>query len=110
MEQKNYFISVAEPWDFKGLDGANIIRGQILSIKSKQCLVFKSNNIMEFGIVKGNFLILSSRHYDVDYFNLNDKNLTFNGGVLLNEYDENLSEKELKENSKFVIIGSIHEE
>ncbi len=30
MENKSYYISVGEPWDFVGPDGKNIIKGEIL--------------------------------------------------------------------------------
>ena len=109
MKQEKYFITVSEPWDFESSDGQNIIRGNILSIKNNQCIVFKSNNDLQFNDVKGNILILFPRHYGYDFSNFYNEIIAFNGGLLLTEYDENLSEKELEENSKFVIIGSIRE-
>jgi len=44
MKNEKYFISVGEPWDFENQEGQNIIKGNILNVKSNQCLVFKSNH------------------------------------------------------------------
>lgn len=41
MTKERYFISVGEPWDFISPDGQNIVRGNIISVKSNQLLVFK---------------------------------------------------------------------
>lgn len=106
MKNEKYIISVAEPWDFESPDGQNIISGKIISVKSNQCLIFRSNYNLKFGDVTGDILILFPRHYGFDFSDLEDKRLAFNGGLLLKEYNENLSEKKLEENSKFVIIGS----
>ncbi|GHT79673.1 hypothetical protein AGMMS50262_23640 [Bacteroidia bacterium] len=110
MKNEKYFISVAEPWDFESPDGQNKVRGSIVSVKSNQCLVFKSNYDLKFGDVTGDILVLFPRHYGIDFSDLGDKRLAFNGGLLLKKYNENLSEKELEENSKFVIIGSFRKE
>jgi hypothetical protein len=110
MKTEKFSISVAEPWDFQSQDGQNKIKGKILSIKSNQCLIFRSNYDLIFGDIRGDILVLFPRHYGVDFSDLEDKRLAFNGGLLLKEYNENLSEKELEENSKFVIIGSITKE
>lgn len=109
MKEEKYFITVSEPWNFGSSDGQNIIRGSILSIKSNQCIVFKSNNDLQFDDVKGNILILTPRHYGYNFSNFQNEIIAFNGSVLLGEYSEHLSENELRENAKFVIIGSIRE-
>jgi len=110
MKKEKYSILVSEPWDFESPDGQNIVRGNILSVKSNQCLVFKANHYLKFDSIESNILILSPRHYGIDFSNLNDKRLTFNGSLLFKDYDESLSEKELQENTRFVIIGSIRKE
>jgi hypothetical protein len=107
MEEEKYFITVSEPWDFESSDGQNIIKGSILSIKSSQCIVFRSNNYLQFDDVKGNILILTQRHYGYDFSNFKNEIIAFNGGVLLGEYNEELSESQLREKTKFVIIGSM---
>jgi hypothetical protein len=104
-----YIISVGEPWDFKTSDGQNIIKGAILKILSKACLVFKSNSIINIHGLKGDILILTSRSVVSNFYDLKNTIdlVTINGGLLLNEYNENTSEQILKENSKFIIIGTI---
>lgn len=106
----NYFISVGEPWEFESHDGQNIIKGSILSVKSNQCLVFKSNHCLKFGEFEGDILILTPRHNGNDFSNLKSELVVVNGSLLLNEYNTKLSDKELKENAKFEIIGSISKE
>jgi hypothetical protein len=107
MEQIKYVISVAEPWDFESPDGQNVIKGTILSKKSNQCLIFKSNHYLQFNDIKGNILILTPRYYGCDFSNFQNDTIAFNGSILLREYDEQLSENSLQENAKFVIIGAI---
>jgi hypothetical protein len=110
MKEEKYFITVSEPWNFESSDGQNIIKGNILSIKSNQCIVFKSNCYLQFDEVKGNILILTPRHYGYDFSKFQDEIIVFNGSILLREYNEQLSENELRGSSKFVIIGSIRKE
>jgi hypothetical protein len=110
MKHENYFISVGEPWDFESEDGQNIIRGSIISMKSNQCLVFKMNYNLQFGEVKGDILILTPRHKGNDFSVLQNELVVVNGSLLLNEYKTEFSEKELQENAKFEIIGSIRKE
>jgi len=107
MKFKEYFISVGEPWDFESQDGQNIIKGNILSVKSKLCIVFKSNYCLTFGEFKGDILILNPRHKDNDFSDLTDELVIVNGSLLIIEYNDELKEKELHDNAKFVIVGSI---
>lgn len=106
MKHEKYFISVGEPWDFESEDGQNIIRGNIVSIKSNQCLVFKTNYSLQFGEAKGDILILTPRHKGNDFSDLQNELVVVNGSLLLTEYTKELSEKELQENA----IGSIKNE
>ena len=110
MEQEKYFISVSEPWDFESKDGQNVIRGNILNIRGNQCLVFKSNHYLKFDDIEGNVLILTPRHQGNDFSELNNEFVVVNGSILVGEYNEGLSEKDLQSNSKFKIIGSIRKE
>ena len=65
---------------------------------------------MQFDGVKGFVLILIPRHCGHDFSKLQDEIIVFNGSILLREYSEQLSEKELRKDSKFVIIGSLRRE
>jgi len=112
MSKNNYYISVGEPWDFNSPDGENIIRGIILKIISATCLVFRTNYHLDFEGVKGDKLILSPRHVENNFYELDKGSslITVNGGLLFKDYDDNLSEEELRNNSKFAIIGSIQKD
>jgi hypothetical protein len=110
MEKEKYVISVGEPWNFESIDGQNIIKGIVLEILNDKCLIFKANNCLEFNQAVGNVLILSPRCKDENFNNLSNKSVTINGGLLLIDYNKDLIENELKNNSKFVIIGSISRE
>lgn len=107
MEQEEYYISVGEPWDFESQDGQNVIKGRIISFRSNDCIVFKSNYCLNFDDVRGDVLILTPRHREHDFSDLINGMVVINGGVLLEEYNENLDEEKLKESMKFKIIGSI---
>ncbi|MCR8640340.1 hypothetical protein [Leptospira interrogans] len=109
MKEKSYYISVGEPWDFVGPDGKNLINGKVLKKISPTCLVFKTNYLLEYEGSKSNILILSPRHYDSNFDDLNKEGdlVTINGGILFNKYSDNLTENELKNTAKFFVIGSI---
>jgi len=109
MGQNEYFISVGEPWDFNSPDGQNIINGVIVKILSATCLVFKANYILDFDGTLGNFFVLYPRHAESNFNKLKDGMgyVTINGNILLEKYDENMNENYLKEQSKFVTVGSI---
>lgn len=107
IQEEKYFISVGEPWDFESPDGQNIIKGNILSIKSNQCVVFKAYHYLKFGNIDGDILVLTPRHQGNNFSDLTNELIVVNGSILLKKYDDALSEKELNENAKFVMIGSI---
>lgn len=110
MAQEKYSILIGEPWNFESLDGQNVIRGEIIK-KSNQFLIFKSNHSLIFDKFEGNILVLTPRHYGIDFSDINNERLSFNGGLLLlKEYDEKLNQEELQYNSKFVIIGSFRKD
>jgi hypothetical protein len=110
MKKEKYFISVGEPWDFESPDGKNIIKGSIINSLSSNCLVFKADHDLKFGELSGTILILTPRHQDNNFSDLRDKLIVVNGSLLLKEYNQELSEQELKDNSKFEIVGSIRKE
>ena len=64
---------------------------------------------MNFDDVRGDILILTPRYREHDFSDLISGMVVINGGVLLEEYNENLDEEKLKERMKFKIIGSIRE-
>lgn len=109
MKTKKYYISVGEPWDFNSPDGQNIINGIIVKILSATCLIFKANYVLDFKGHFGDIFILYPRHSESDFDNLkNETNyITINGNLLIGDFNESMSEKELKEKSEFVLIGSI---
>ncbi|EKT87845.1 hypothetical protein [Leptospira santarosai] len=109
MENKSYYISVGEPWDFVGPDGKNIIKGEILKVFDINCVLFKANHKLRIKDVEGDLLILSSRYKKDDHFNGNDNKLdwTINVGLILTNNYEEMNKDDLKEKSKFVIIGSL---
>lgn len=110
MKDYSYCISVGEPWDFESRDGQNVIRGSILGIKNNQCLVFKSNNCLTIGQIKGDVLILTPRHKGNDFSDLQNELVVVNGSILQREYNNALSEQEFQENAMFAIVGSIRRE
>lgn len=109
MEHRKYLISVGEPWDFNSPDGQNIINGVIFKILSDTCLIFKANYTLNLKEVSGKLLILYPRYAESNFSNLQngDGYVPINGNILLKEYNESMNEDFLKDNSKFVIIGSI---
>ena len=104
---KTYTITIAEPWDFESPDGENIIRGIILSIVNSYLLVYKANYLLNFEGVSGDILILSPRLKDENFENITTKGIDVNGGLFLDDYNKNFEESKLKENNKFVLIGTL---
>lgn len=105
--KKTYTITIAEPWDFESPDGKNIIKGIILSIVNSYLLVFKANYLLNFDGISGDILILSPRFKDGNFENNATKEIDVNGGLLLDNYSKSHEESKLKENSKFVLIGTL---
>ena len=107
MEENNYYISVGEPWDFKSQDGPNIIKGNILKALSNRCVLFRTNFYLDIENIKSNILVLSPRNREIDFNNLDQGFVSINAGLLFPEFSIESNEKELKQNSKFIIIGSL---
>jgi RNase P/RNase MRP subunit p29 len=107
MEKKIYTLSVAEPWDFESPDGQNLIKGKIIKILTNQCVIFQTSHTLNFDNYTNNILVLTLRNNDVNFSELSNKRVLVNGNLLLEEYSDKLKENELKEKSKFIIIGSI---
>lgn len=109
MKSKKYYISVGEPWDFNSPDGQNIINGVIIKILSSTCLIFKANYVLNFKGHLGDVFVLYPRHLESDFSDLESKKdyITINGNMLIANFEESMGEKELKEKSEFVLVGSI---
>lgn len=110
MKEVEYCISVGEPWDFSGPDGQNIIKGTILKKINSNLLIFKSTFLQILpNNLEGNIFLLTPRYQNDEFSNSLKKlsYITVNVALLRVEYSDKLTEQELKENSSFVIIGSI---
>lgn len=107
IDKEKYVVTVAEPWDFESPDGKNIIGGVVLSIVNSHLLVFKSNYILNFGGVSGDVLILSPRFNGGNFDNIRTEEIDVNGGLFLDDYSNGVEESKLKENCKFVLIGTL---
>lgn len=105
--KKKYTITIAEPWDFESPDGKNIIRGTILSIVNSCLLVFKANYLLNFDGISGDILILSTRLKDGNFENIATKEVDVNGGLFLIDYNDQMEKGKLKDNCKFVLIGTL---
>lgn len=105
---KEYIVIVSEPWDFVGPDGKNRIKGKIINTIPPECIVFRCNKKISSDGKEGDILILKTRYYKESIELLyTEEYLTINGGLLLTEYDENMTSEELEQNSLFAIIGSL---
>jgi len=107
MQHKTYSISIGEPWDFTSPDGDNIINCLIIRVLSSKCLLFRANYTLDFDGVSGDILILSPRFNDGNFENIVTEEIDVNGGLFLGDYEKKIEESKLKENSKFVLIGSL---
>lgn len=109
MKLDKTYISVGEPWDFTSPDGDNIINGHVIKIINSTCLVFKANYTLNFLQHSGNIFVLFPRYTGEDFYELQNGGnyITVNGKVLIESYTEDMTETQLKEKSKFVIIGCI---
>jgi len=108
MGSVNYYISVGEPWDFTGPDGENIIKGKLLKVLSKDCIIFQSNYEIEIDGVKGDNFVLQSRYNDSNFNTINKEgSWTVGVGILLTNTFNEMNCKELEKNSKYVIIGAL---
>lgn len=109
METVKYKIIVSEPWNYDGPDGQNLIVGEILKPLSSNCIVFLSNNLIEFGNQKGRILVLRSRYKEGLLERSGKYRGTVNGGLLLPENFEGKDEKYLEEHCEFVLTGTLEE-
>lgn len=108
MNKDGYYISVSDPWDFVGPDGKNILKGVLMKIISKDCVIFKSNSLIEIDKVKGDIFVLLSRHQGNHFNKIADKGFwTIGVGLLLTNSYEGMDKDQLEQNSKYVIIGTL---
>jgi hypothetical protein len=106
MIYRNYNLLIAEPWDFESPDGKNIIKGGIMDLVSKKCIIYKMNCSLTFGETRNDILVLFPRHQNIDFSDLDDKRLAVNCAILSNEIALTSDENTLAHNSKFVLIAS----
>ena len=100
----HYKIIVSEPWDYTNANGENIISGTVTDIVEDTCLIFVSDAPVILRKATGTTFVLFPRHKD-------DPRLfasIFNIGLLYTDYAKGMSISFLKDNSEFVIIGSLH--
>lgn len=113
IEQKKYFISIGEPWDFEGPDGQNKIIGIVIKEISENALIFKSDKIQTFKEGTGNIFLLLSRYNDEVLIKKNSKGnneyIGTVGGSLINAKDYlNKERKALEKEGTYVFIGGIN--
>jgi len=105
---KKYKITIGEPWNFEGPDGQNLIKGTVLKYLDNRNIIFKSNYPITLQNETGDLFILSFRFRDKDVSHLKDKPV--NGGLILSDHIDGLSAEEIKQKSKFVLIGTLIED
>lgn len=105
-----YKLTVSDPWDFEGPSGKNFIVGEIVKILSSICVIFKSESLLSFDGHSGKLLILKSRYDDQHLTQENNYEGTVGGALLLTEKYKDFDEKELENNSKYVLIGKLEKE
>jgi hypothetical protein len=108
--KSKYRITVSDPWDFEGPSGENVIVGEIVRILSSICVIFKSDTLLNFDGRSGKLLILKSRYAGQNLAKENGYEGTVGGAFLLTEKYEDFDEKELEDNSKYVLIGRLEKE
>lgn len=108
-ENKNYYISVSDPWNFIGDDGKNITHGSIAKIINDRCLVFHLNHNVEIDGYLGDILVLKPRYTEDSFARIEEKTTITVNGCLMSEYREEMTESDLMKMSKFKIIGSLRQ-
>ena len=106
IQDKKFEISIDELWDYKGTDGTNIVKGRIISIKAKKCVVFKSNHLVEIEGVSSDILVLTIRYYGDDFSDLSKLNIV-NGHLLNISYNDNMTADDLLANYTKGFIGGL---
>ena len=99
----HYEIIVSEPWDYTNADGENIISGTVTDIVEDACLIFVSDTSVVLRKATGTTFVLFPRHKDDPHLFAS----VFNIGLLHTDYTKGMSLSFLKDNSEFVIIGSL---
>ena len=100
----HYEIIVSEPWGYTNADGENVISGTVTDVVEDVCLIFVSDAPVILGKATGTTFVLFPRHRD-------DPRLfasIFNIGLLHTDYTKGMPLSFLKDDSEFVIIGSLH--
>ena len=109
-------IYVGEPWDFRGPDGRNKIKGEVVFEINEDTLIFKSTKKQKFLEGKGNLFLLLARHVGVHLINSDRENKnryfgSFGAGLLKDNTEyKNKTKEELEKESKYVFIGSFKQD
>lgn len=101
-------LIVSEPWDFIGPHGGNELHGRVVKRIDFKTLLFKADDEVSLKGCAGTYWLLTTRYIDQS-FERKPYIGTVNGSLLsiLPSDDDDLSE--LKRNSVFAVIGSLHE-
>ena len=105
-------ISIGEPWDFKGPDGRNKMKGKVIFEVNNRAVIFKSTKKQKFIEGKGNLFLCLARYVGDDLVCFNNKKEkfysgTFGAGLLKDDADyKNKTKEQLEKESKYVFIGS----
>lgn len=94
----HYEIIVSEPWAYTNADGENVIPGTVTDVVEDVCLIFVSDAPVILGKATGTTFVLFPRLFAS----------IFNIGLLHTDYTKGMSLSFLKDDSEFVIIGSLH--
>lgn len=104
--KKTYRLTVSEPWDFITESNGNVLSGCVIKVFDSENLLFRADEDISIGGLRGRLLILSTRYPD-ESFETEPISGIVNGGLVKREYFESLSVKELKDQSEFVLIGTL---
>lgn len=99
-------IIISEPWDFKSVDGNNILDGDIIRKYDSGDYLFKSTSEVEINSFKGQYFYLS-RRFKNDIKELFDKEnpITVNGGILTDELCLWDDAQSVETKARFAFIG-----
>ena len=107
--KKGYYITVSEPWDFKGPDGLNIIKGHIVEVIDNLNLIYRSNSNIKFDEGEGDTFLLKPRNAKYsDFTYLPHIDVTVNGFLLKGQSYQTDDLEKLALEAKFVMIGAIN--
>ena|SRR5688500_11286268 len=104
-QNSDFRIVVSDPWDYIGPNGDNTFTGKVFERMSKRCVLFRSNEALQFNDRKGQIFALFTRYSD-DQFDGSKNSYTVNGG-LLKLAEGKIDENSIEEDFLFAFIGSL---